>query len=458
MGRRNPRGTLGTLAAVALLVAASTLPGCGRARPPSFVLVVVDTLRLDHLHFAGYPEPHTPAFDRLQQESVWFRRAWATSSWTIPSVASLLTSQYPSQHGVVGWGSRLGAAETTLAERLRRAGYATALVTANCLLSRTRGFDLPFEHYEVVERPDVELEVASECSPGPGDWVTARAMAWIRQVREADPARPFLAYVQYMEPHTPYRCAEGSDKRCRRTARRLARKLLAYDWEFSAVQREQLRALYADEVARMDAVLADLRAQLDASGVLDDAWLVLVADHGEHLGERGAYLHGNTLYQELVAVPMLFRPPGGAGGRVVDTPVSLVDVAPTLLELAGVARPDAFRGRSLAPALRGDALAPRPVVAEILHRELPPHPPRRHTVVATDGRSKLLMRPDGAFERVDLEADPGETRPQPADRAELERLLASAGLPGGTRTYADRHLPEPTPEMLGELRALGYAQ
>ena len=126
-----------SVAAAALLLTLAL--GCGGSRPPGFVLILVDTLRLDRLSFANPQAPSTPAFDRLREESVWFSHAYANSSWTLPSVVSLLVSQLPSEHGVASWGSRLPSDLVTLPDVFRAAGYRSSMFTANRIVSGDRG-------------------------------------------------------------------------------------------------------------------------------------------------------------------------------------------------------------------------------------------------------------------------------------------------------------------------------
>ena len=194
---------------------------------------------------------------------------------------------------------------------------------------------------------------------------------------------------------------------------------------------------------------------LAGTGIADDIWVVLTADHGELLGEDGMYMHGRTLAEPLLHVPLLFRAPEGRGMRV-DTPVSLLDVAPTLLDLAGVAAPASFRGRSLRPALEGRAIAALPLVAELHQLRPVADPLRRHVLAVRQGAEKFVLAPDLSLQRFDLDADPAEVRPLAADRARFEALLSAAGLDFDASAYSREDLPSPTPEMVEQLRRLGY--
>jgi arylsulfatase A-like enzyme len=418
---------------------------------PSFLLIVADTLRSDHLHFAGYPEPRTPYLDALRAHSVWFTRAYSTAPWTLPSMTSLFTSQLGSEHGVVMWGSLIGAEQTTLSEVLRAAGYATGAWNANPLLAPSRGLSQGFDTYKLVQHPQRSRSRSphDEYSFAPARPVLRRARAWLR--RQRPPLQPTFVYVHLMEPHSPYRCPPGADPSCQPRFESLNQRLLARDWTFADGDQDFLRARYTDEVAALDHAVGRFLQQLTQDGLLENTWIVFTADHGELLGEHGSYLHPGALYQPLVHVPLLISPPSRRRGRVA-APVSLIDVAPTLLELAGVPAPTSFRGRSLVPALDGEALAQRPAVAEFFRVNAL----SRHRFAVIDGDQKYLFGVDGGLERFDVADDPGEEHPLPAERGRVDELLAGAGFTLDFTPRSSSASPEITPEMHEHLQALGY--
>jgi arylsulfatase A-like enzyme len=463
-GRSGTGDRLPALAtAVSIAMAALAAAGCSRpgapALQPNFVLIVVDALRADHLHYAGYDEIETPNFDALEQRSIWFPNAYATAPWTIPSVASLFVSQLPSRHGVVKWGSNLLPEHTTLVEILQQAGYATGGWTANRLMAAARGFAQGFDEYEMVTHPKLRPDTppGTEFAVAPASEVTQAALRWLRGRRRGDRPAPFFAYLHYLEPHTPYLCPDGSGEPCRATEAELTRRLLKRDWEFDGRENELIGSLYDVNVARMDAALGELMRALRAEGLLTDTWVIVTADHGEHLGERGVYLHGTTLNQPAVRVPLLLSPPSRESA-VVDVTVSLADVAPTILTLAGVAIPDSFTGRSLANALAGRSLPRRPVVTELLPTSRKLDPALRHRVAVIDGRDALLLARDGTLQRFDLSADPGEANPLAASLTELGGLLATAGVRMAESYDLSTEDADISPEMLEHLQALGYLQ
>jgi len=433
-------------------VIASSLGGCAAQKEPrpNFVVVVVDTLRADGMSYAGHSRA-TPHFDALQRRSVWFPNAYANAPWTLPSLASLFTSQICSRHKVVIWGNKLPSDRVTLAEVLREAGYRTAAFTSNVLFGQDSGFGQGFDTYDVVISPAAMARKPGEPFPNaPASLVTKRALSWLQRLRATEPDAPFFLYLHYMEPHTPYRCPVAAAGGCAPRAEDLNERLHAEEWDFDEVERATIVRLYDGEVARMDGALGRLLAELEASHGRDNTWLVVTADHGEQLGERGVYLHGKSLDHREIHVPLLISAPDGRAS-VSEEPVSLVDVAPTLLDLAGITAPASFGGRSLAAALAGEKLEPVPVVSEIF--QTTKNPPR-HRLAVVGANEKFVLSPGGEVSRFDLRRDPNGAEPLPAVWEELWQALGP---------FADEidlgslpEAPEIDSETRDRLRALGY--
>lgn len=431
---------------------ASSLVGCAaQTEPrPNFVVVVVDTLRADGLSHAGHSRP-TPHFDALQQRSAWFPNAYANAPWTLPSLASLFTSQICSRHKVVIWGNELGADHLTLPEVLQAAGYRTAAFQSNVLFGPDSGFGQGFDDYDVVLSPAALARKPGEPFPNaPASLVTKRAIAWLQQPRGDESDTPFFLYLHYMEPHTPYRCPAGAAGGCAPRAADINERLHAEEWEFDEDERETIVRLYDGEVARMDNALGRLLAALEEAPGRDNTWLVVTADHGEQLGERGVYLHGKSLDRREIHVPLLIGAPDGRAS-VNGEPVSLIDIAPTLLDLAGVDAPPSFGGRSLAPALAGEQLEFVPVVSEIF--QTTENPPRHRLAVVTSDE-KFLLSPGGEVSRFDLRRDPNEAESLPAVREDLWRNLGP--LADSIDLGSVPETPEIDPETRERLQALGY--
>ena len=450
-----------------LLFAAFLVFGCSAPAPevrPNLILIVVDTLRADHLHFAGYPPVDiSPAFDALRAESAWFEGARATASWTLPSLTSLFVSQIPSQHRVVVWGAKLPAEALTLAEVLREAGYRTGGWSANILIEEDLGLPQGFDEYKVVYNFEAwQQEWPEELVPTANAvWVGNAALDWIGRVRSSG-AAPFFAFLHYMEPHTPYRCREGAGPACTRSSRRLNERLVERNWEnrknwerreFSREDRAQIEKLYDVEINKLDAELKKLFDTLKGEDFWDDTWVVLTADHGESLGENGTWLHGRSLEPQELRVPLLISGPMRTAS-VIHGPVSLIDVAPTLLDIAGIEAPASFHGRSLVPALEGALLPDVPVIAELF--EGGNEPPRQRLAVIR-GSEKVVENMEGRLHRFDLDRDPHQTNPLAVDPDQLSALLGDWAPVIARSRETPTEAPLLSPETREQLRVLGYA-
>jgi arylsulfatase len=402
---RLSRWGLRPLLAVLALVAG--LAACGTSEPPSIVLVVIDTVRADHLTPYGYERDTSPHIERLARSGTLFLQGVAASPWTGPSVASIVTGRYPDEVGIRGLRHRLPPSVPSLAQILRDAGYATAAVVSNALAGPAygyhRGYDsFHFEHYKL--QPE-----GSAAPPGQpyftADRVTERALAWI-----ASAPKPFFLYLHYTDPHEPYlppprwrdrfvREASGFDETLL-NGKRFTRVPLDGD-ELAAV-----RAHYEAEIAFVDHEVGRL---VDALG--NDVIVVLTGDHGEEFRDHGAFLHGHTLYQELLRVPLLLAGPGIPRDRTSAVPASHVDILPTVLELARVPSPPSVNGRSLLGA--------------------PGEPPARTALLArsaSSSRSSRAARP-AAWPRV--EASGSSAR---AERSAARSCTISRAIPASRAT------------------------
>ena len=444
------------------------------------VLVINDTMRRDRVGLYGGPA-RTPAFDAFGRGNLWFARAVTQSPWTKPALATLFTSLYPSQHGVLSHPSLdegreregevarvdvLDARFTTLAETLREAGYETAAIVTNPWLDHGFGFAQGFEHFDDSR---VSWDVA-------GRDVSRAALEWLAR-RRAD--RPFLLYVHYMDSHRPYPEISRWDVRAR------AAELLADEVPRDAHARQVvadnvlveggvpavgpglepaiglLEMAYDRGIEQFDRALGELLAGITAAG-LDESTAVLVgADHGESLLRRGLDDHGNCLYDDEVAIPLAARLPGvAADAPRLECAVGLIDLFPTLCTYLGVDCPAGTMGRSLlAPASRAQPSAGIGIEGVM-------HKPHNRAIVAWP--YKLLLQPERGPDGVgnalfDLEHDPGERVDLLAGGrvldAELQRKLDEL-----TRGLAAL-IPEPAPaapevpldpEQIERLRALGY--
>ena len=403
---------------------------------PGMVLVSLDTLRAKSMSVYGY-EAHetTPWLSRFAAGATRFAHAYTTFSNTYGAHISMLTGTYPARHGVRGGPQRLDRDIPTLAEQLRAAGYDTAAFTEDALIDGRRGFERGFGHYWENE----EIQVGTGDAPG----TFGRALTWLAAHRD----RPFFLFVHTYAVHAPYLPSPPYDS--------------AFgDAEQVPTPADQLA--YEREIRQLDDDLARLVAGIDALVSPDHLVLVITADHGEEFWEHGGCFHTH-LYDEVLHVPLLFRGPGQVtAGRTLDEQVSLVDIAPTLLDLAGV-DPGALDGRTLRPLLEG---ATATLGRETILAESPPN-------IFSQYAWKFVARQPGAkcfsYELASLDAcfdlslDPEERHPLPPTGA-YGALWEAARIHGEsvfTRVAPAETTPEPLeadPERVRKLRALGYVQ
>jgi len=423
---------------------------------PSVLVVLVDTLRADHLGCYGAAPSPSPVVDRLAAGGLVFEQAVAQSSWTMPSVATLFTGLHPRSHGVVG-ASADGApaasdpgflADTlpTLAEHAEAAGISTVGVSASPLVSRATNLARGFETFV-----EFSWDRARHDWPPAGE-VNARFLAWLERNR----GLRFLAYLHYMDPHDPYtppaalrppppagvRPAVAAGQ-----ADLLARRLA--DAPLSAVEVEHLRRLYDAEIRAWDADLGTLLDALAQRGVADSTIVVLTADHGEEFQEHGRLKHRVHLYDELLHVPLVIAGPGVRPGRVAEQAQG-IDLFPTLAGLLGAAPPRGLPGRDLLAA-GADA----PAISETLYGIMPDGATTPIVSLRT-ADWKLIHAPAlGRYELYDLRRDPAEREDRFASAAEgaaLAARLAEWETAAPAPPRAEGHDP-----ALGEkLRALGY--
>lgn len=440
-------------------------------RLPSVVVIVIDTLRADHLGCYGYERPVSPNLDRFAESGIVFENAIAQSSWTAPSIASLFTATYPISHGVNTFLAELHEDARTLAEVFREGGYKTAGFSANFAhVTGRKGFDQGFETFVELNRraaePGDSLLVGMDAAAA--GTVTDAALTWLEEPRQ----RPFFLYVHYMDPHSSYdppeevsarfvRPYEGVVDGSTEQIKQIAKGELQLD--DSGLQR--LLDLYDSEVAYVDSEVGRLLRELGADKGGEDVIVVVVSDHGEEFLDHGGLFHGLTLYREVVRVPLLMMLPEEPSMRGVriQALVELVDVAPTLLELVGIGSFEGAQGTSFAGLLGGKGLSTAEALA---HSALYDDPlvdaelrEKLHRLKVTTDRWAYIRGRESSRELYDLIADPGETRDLAMDRQDVADRLEqhwldvrrAIGRNGGHR--GSEALDE---EMRERLRALGY--
>jgi arylsulfatase A-like enzyme len=330
---------------------------CAQAPPPHVIVISIDTLRRDAL--AAFDPGAGPllALDRLARDSVRFENALSSASWTLPAHASLFTGLYPDLHGATDRRVTLVDSVPTLAERMSARGYETAAFTGGGFLDTEYGLGRGFEHYAAKTHGRQERAESAEGLLG-------RVNEYLEARR--DP-RPLFLFLHSYAVHNYYDARAEAAARAGRTE--LASRKAYVDCVLgrSPCPEESwqtLRALYRAELELMDEAFARLVAALERAGLWQEAVVVLVSDHGEGFEPvRGRIHHGGRLHADQLAIPLLVRVPG-VTPRAESTPVSIVDLMPTLLELVEAPVPTELDGRSFADLLRGGPPpAPRPLLA-----------------------------------------------------------------------------------------------
>lgn len=381
--------------------------GCGveapSGLPPNVLVILVDCLRADRVAGAA-GEGLTPNIDGLAADSIRFENAFSPATWTKPSIASLFTALYPAQHGLRRVAFEEGeslstdvlpAELETMAEIFHRGGYATGAVINQVHLQSRFGFDQGFEDFLAVR------------GRGAG-WLNGRLLDWLDGLAGD---RPFFGYLHYLDPHWPY---PRSGVRLEqwpfgppppRRGDRAHEWLEGLDPQIRSDAIAGLTRLYDRTVKRVDARLGELLQALEDRGIDRDTIIIVTSDHGEGFDEHGRLQHGYAPFEEVIHVPLVIHLPRGEhADTVIAEPVSLVDVLPTLVDLAHLPTTTAIAGRSLVP---------------LWAREHAPWPPRMlfseggGNIAVRTPSHKLLAGPDGS-EIYDLAADPGER--QPLDR------------------------------------------
>lgn len=351
--------------AVARARAPGTVPPLVTTRPDVILLIGIDTLRADHLPAYGYFRSTTPNLDYyVASQGRVFLGATSSSPWTFPGNGAVHTALSPFRNGL-SWQPfqyPLPARATTLAELMHEGGYRTAGFISNLFVSHYTGFAQGFDHF------DDSLLTYPQENPGCAAALTDRVITWTDQLTQTG---PLFLFMWYVDPHTWYNPPPPYD--------------LAYDPVYTGTltpaaygggnsaavtsprDLEHLLALYDGEISFTDEQIGRLLAYFDGRGMLEDALVVVYADHGELFGEHDLWAHGNSVYEDLLRVPLMIRYTGVVTpGRGITTPVQSFDAMPTILDYAGIPIPAGLDGVSLRPLLEGAAPPDaRPIYGEV---------------------------------------------------------------------------------------------
>ena len=494
-------GTLPPRAESANTEARQALADGGATTPQGVIVFLGDTLRRDHLDAYLYGRETAPSLSRLASEGVRFADAISQATWTKVSVPSILSSIYPASHGIVGIPDRLPSSATTLAEAFRGAGYATFHTSSVQFSGRLTNLH---QGVEVLhERASVDNDDLGHSRAKTARTYVDRFLTWLDGHHDV----PFFAFIHVMDPHSPFepyppydlmwaspsgkaehdarleavREAFGDDLRIADGNRFGPQQFPNRDeLEHAQVDPDKHAAhqidWYDGSIRGMDAEVARLLEGLGERGVADQTLLAFVSDHGEEFLDHGWHWHGNTVYGEMLNVPLMFWWPGVVpSGRVVEETVESFNLMPTLLELSGVAVPEAAQGQSLVP-LMVDASDPaalgwvkRPALSERKrmpsNRERASYDVDQYSVVSDGWKLVRNVEPPPGmpeYELYDHVEDPINHHDIAADHPDVvERLKAELAdrlrYAEARRLASDEDATEAlSPDELQRLRSLGY--
>ena len=475
----------------------STAPSASarESRPRGVIVIQADTLRRDHLNMYGYDRETAPTLKRLASEGVLFNNYTVQATWTKVSTPSLMTSLYPSSHGVTDFHHHLPASANTLAESYRAAGYATISFASVLFTGQFTNLHQGFE--ELHEDGSISTPGSSKTAREYVD----RLQGWLERHRDA----PFFVFLHVFDPHDPYEPARPYESMWANPAHKEEHEKQARDVRkfiknplrqlFGMPSRDELvkagfdpvafvnhdRDWYDGSIRAMDVEVGRLVQTLGRLGLEENTLLVFLSDHGEEFHDHGNMFHGQSVYGELTQVPLFMRWPAGLPkGKVVDEVVQSLDVMPTLLELSGLAIPDGIQGQTLTPLARqttngnGDSAngwKRRPAVTEKAITSpdgaFAPPPADTESYAITDSQWKLIhnkTRPRGGpeFELYDFVKDPLNKTDVAAQHPDVVARLSKA-LEGWHQMTAAAKLKGDaegtknlSPEQIQRLRSLGY--
>ena len=462
-------------------------PAQPRVPGPNLVMLVLDTVRADHLSCYGYFRTTTPALDELARQGARFARAYTAAPWTLPSHASFFTGLYPSEHGCESGHPFLDDKYETLAEALRRRGYTTLGFSANPWICHATGLDQGFDRFIQVR---LRFEKSRMLGQGVWRWLlglaSPQSLALDNGARQANTLcakwlqalarrpRPFFLFVNYMEAHFPYP-AHPDTYRFFPNPARAGQDYAAVDFDWirhdagarawSASDLDLVRAKYDGSLYYLDRQVGELVRRLDDLGLGANTILLVLSDHGESLGEHGLWSHEFSMYHNLLQVPLLVRyPPRVPPQTVVQAPFTLKDLPELVLDLVRDQAPRAFRQPALPAETPVLAERDRPVnLIRLFKERFPTYDLQR---LKRDQKSvirypyHLIWDSKSQDELYRLDQDPGELHNLAGQEMKIHRemvnLIADFRREHARPTGPASEPPAMDPETAARLRALGY--
>jgi len=420
------------------------------SRPRNLILIIVDTLRSDHVGCYGAELPTTPTIDSLAACGTRFVHAYATAPWTLPSIASILTGRFPKSHGANRVGSLLSERALTLPEHLQKHGYATAGVVSHSLLAPRRGFAQGFEEYRTIVRRDHHNALTTGA-------VTDTALRMLEKLSRQE--RPYFLLVHYFDPHYNYLRHPEYGFAPDSAGRLSGDEDLEELQKLGTLTREEyafLRALYDEEIRHTDAGIGRLLGRLRQLDRRGKTAVILTADHGEEFGRHQNLGHSRTLYEEVMRIPLIVQAPGRRSTRApVNAEVSLVSLFPTVLDILDVeADTLSFQGPSLVPLLTARGKG------EAVYFGVDFEAYKAHKRGVLQARRKLIFdEATGGLELYDLRSDSTEQKNAvEADSESVREILPI--LVRYAKASRDGALPSEVRQLdqeeIEQLRSLGY--
>jgi arylsulfatase A-like enzyme len=473
---------------------------------PNILLITIDALRADHLGMYGYDPNISPNMNKLSERGVVFDHAIVQAPWTGASVASFVTSLYPTELGIVRQRTILAdmyvdKTRVTLAEVLQDAGYRTQAYVTNSIVAPRKKFDQGFDDFVVTQSPfsfDLSalhertlIEFACDKSKrisyvqplcrlfdqgyrqlfglqltwGLGWPVSEYGTRFLQQHKD----ERFFLWLYYVDPHArydppvPFGSLPSEVTRAReQTLRATAKKRRLKGTVRNEAELEALVALYDGEIVYVDSLVGQVLDELDRQGLTDRTMIIVNADHGEEFMDHGNYTHGHALYDELLRVPLIISGPVvETPGRRVETQVSMLDLLPTACEIAGAPVPAEAEGRSLVPLLRGEEIEELPAFSEAMLRGVTDSEKKS---IRYNGFKLIYSTETGAVELYDLQTDPVEqVNLAEQEPAIVERMLTELQAWMAHTAEVAAELPRQRPlsgtmdeETRQQLRDVGY--
>ena len=455
------------LLVVTLLVLACVLNGCTRSSrdsTPNVVLIIVDTLAVNHLGTYGHPSSPSPNIDKLAESGTVFEKAYTPAPWTKPAVSSVFTGVMPSMHGVKSIDDVLPESFNTLAERLKRTDYLTAGFVSHTLISPKLGYAQGFDTYDTVPfKGNVHSVISSEKVTDMGlDWLKS----YKENYKERSDSNKFFLFLHYFDPHNNYQHHKEFDQtswyKGDLTPGMDIRAIRAKIPNITEDDVKYLRGLYDEEIAHTDREIGRFLGTLKDMGLSDNTIIILTADHGEEFFDHGSIGHSRTLFDELTRVPLIISYPGKVKPQRVSEPVTTLDILPTVLDEVNLNEDrQGLAGISLKETLlEGKELPRRDIYSEV---DFKSSYIKAYKISVVRGIHKAVLdKPTQSCELYDLESDPKELSNISSKDPALFSTLSSLVIDYQNKYQKNSQneemqmVPERSSEEIEQLKSLGY--